>query len=457
MNFSSEAQHRRMLETPMPKLVLSMALPTLASQLVTVIYNTADTYFVSQIGTSAAAAVGVVFSLMSIIQAFGFGCGMGANSLISRCLGAKKDEEAHRYGNSAFAAAFVFGLLLLTFGLLFLEPLMRLLGSTETILPYASGYARYILLGAPIMCSSFVLNNILRSEGEAVLAMIGLCTGGILNMALDPLFIFALNLGIRGAALATILSQTVSFVILLTAFLKGKSIVSLGLRWVSRSPRDYLKILQTGFPTICRQGLASLASALMNVQAAVFGDAAVAAMTISYKIYLWVRNVVIGIGQGFQPVAGYNFGARCYRRVREAFRVACIVGTVICTSAGLILAGVAEPLLYWFRDDAEVVRIGTAALRYACAVMPFMAYSTYVNQLYQSLGFSAQATFLASCRQGVFYLPLIALLPALLGLQGVEMTQASADFLTFAVSVPFQIWFYKKVLPRSDGKKEEAP
>ena len=447
MQYSSEARHRCMTETPMPKLIGSLALPTVASQLVSVIYNTADTYFVSQIGTSAAAAVGVVFALMSIIQALGFGIGMGASSLISRCLGAKQDEEAHRYGSSALAAAVLVGFLLLFGGLLTLRPLMRLLGSTETILPYAEAYARYILLGAPVMCASCVLNNVLRSEGDAVLSMAGLCTGGLLNLVLDPLFIFRLNMGIGGAALATILSQLVSFCVLLTPFLRGRSIVRLRLRSVSLKARTYLRIIQVGFPTICRQGMASLASALMNNQSALFGDAAVAAMTISYKIYLWVRNIVIGIGQGFQPVAGYNFGAGDRRRVREAFRVATVLGTVVCTLAALVLAFFAEPVLLWFRDDADVVRIGAAALRYGCFVMPFMAYSTFVNQLYQCLGFSREATLLASCRQGIFYLPLILLLPALLDITGVEMTQAGADLLTFLVSIPFQIQFYKKIVP----------
>lgn len=447
MNHSSEAQHRRMTETPMPRLILSLALPTVASQLISILYNTADTYFVSQIGTSAAAAVGVVFSLMSIIQAFGFGVGMGASSLISRCLGAKRDHDAHRYGNSAFAAALVFGFLLLVGGLLTLKPLMRLLGATETILPYAAAYARYILIGAPVLCTSFVLNNILRSEGEAVLAMVGLCTGGILNMALDPLMIFVLDLGIAGAAIATVFSQCVSFCILLSAFLRGRSAIRLGLRWVSRDPWDYLRILRTGLPTICRQGMASLASALMNVQAAAFGDAAVAAMTISYKVYLWVRSAVIGIGQGFQPVAGYNFGDKRYRRVREAFRFSTVLGTIVCTAAALILALHAESVLGWFRDDGEVIRIGAQALRFACAVMPLLAYSTFVNQLYQCLGFSAQATFLACCRQGVFYLPLILLLPTLLGVTGVEATQPAADFLTFLISIPFHIRFYRRSLP----------
>lgn len=446
---SSAAQHRRMLETPIPRLITAMAVPTVASQLVSVVYNTADTYFVSQIGTSAAAAVGVVFSLMSIIQAFGFGLGMGANSLISRRLGARQDEEAHRFGSSAFFAALCVGLLLTVAGLLTLDGLMRLLGSTETMLPYSRAYARWILLGAPVMCSSFVLNNILRAEGEAVLAMWGLCTGGLLNMALDPLFIFTFRMGIGGAALATVLSQCVSFCILLSAFLRGKSIVRLSPRCVSRRAGDYLLILRTGFPTICRQGMASLASALMNVSAAPYGDAAVAAITISNKVYLLVRNVVIGIGQGFQPVAGYNFGASNKRRVRAAFGFSCLLGTAVCALSAGVIALFAGPLIHWFRDDPEVVRIGVRALYFACAVMPFMAYSTYVNQLYQCLGFSAKATFLASCRQGVFFIPLILLLPRLIGLTGVQMTQPAADFCTFLISVPFQVLFFRRIL--TDG------
>ncbi|MEA4966374.1 MAG: MATE family efflux transporter [Oscillospiraceae bacterium] len=443
---NSEDQHRRMTKTPIPRLVLSMAAPTVASQMVSVVYNTADTWFVSQIGTSAAAAVGVVFSLMSIIQAFGFGFGMGASSLISRQLGARDDEAANRYGNSAFCAALLFGFLLLAGGLLCLDNLLRVLGSTETVLPYARDYARYILLGAPIMCASFVLSNILRAEGEAVLSMWGLCTGGLLNLGLDPLLIFGLRMGIGGAAVATVASQCVSFLILLGAFLRGKSIVRLGPQWVSRDIRDYLRIIRIGLPTICRQGMASLAAALMNIQASPYGDAALAAITISNKVYLLVRNLVIGIGQGFQPVAGYNYGAGNRGRVREAFRFATLLGTAVCVAAAAALAVGAETVLLWFRDDPAVVEIGAKALRFACFVLPFMAYSTYVNQLYQCLGFSKQATFLACCRQGVFYLPLIFLLPWLLGLTGVQMTQPASDFLTFLISVPFQIHFYRRRL-----------
>ena len=316
---SSEQQRDRMLHTPIPRLILSLCLPTLATQLISVFYNTADTYFVSKLSTSTSAAVGVVFSLMSIIQAFGFGIGMGCGSIISRSLGNRDNERADRTASSAFFFAAAVGLLICIAGLCTLRPLMRLLGSTETILPYSESYARIILLAAPVMCASFVLNNTLRSEGEATLSMYGICAGGLLNVALDPLFIFVFDMGIAGAALATALSQLVSFCILAWLFLHGRSIVRVHLRCVSKRPGLYGEILLVGFPTICRQGFASLSSALLNNAAAVYSDAAVAAVTISNKIYLLVRSIVIGIGQGFQPVAGYNFGAGDKKRTRQAF------------------------------------------------------------------------------------------------------------------------------------------
>ena len=443
---TSEEQHRRMLQTPVAKLVLSLAAPTVASQLISIIYNTADTYFVSQISTSASAAVGVVFSLQSIIQAYGFGVSMGAGSLISLRLGEKKDLEANRCASSGLLAELAGGLLMLILGLLYLKPLMCALGATQTMLPHACAYGRIILMGAPVMCCSFILNCILRAEGAAVASMIGLCSGGILNIALDPLLIFTFQMGTAGAAAATVASQCVSLVILMIAFCRTKSIVQLHPRYISRRLRDYVQIVTVGFPTIARQGMASFASALMNVQGAVYGDVAVAALTISNKVYLLVRNIVIGIGQGFQPVAGYNYGAGDNKRTREAFIFVVKLGTVVCTLAAGILAAFAGPIIGWFRADPEVIAIGRVALLYACAVMPFMAYSTFVNQLYQCLGFKVPATVLASLRQGICFLPLIFLLPHFLGLQGVQMTQPGSDLLTFFICIPFQIVFFRKHL-----------
>lgn len=439
-------RHNRMLETPMPRLIVSMAAPTTASQLVTIIYNTVDTYFVSQIGTSAAAAVGVVFSLMTLIQACGYAMGTGSSSLVSRSLGAERYEDACKYANSGLFGAVLIGGAVAAAGLACLGPMMYLLGSTETVFPYAYDYAKFVLLAAPVTCTSFVLNITLRAEGQAVYAMCGLCAGGILNAVLDPVFIFGLRLGTAGASLATLISQCVSFLILLLPFLRGMSAVSLGGKWISRSPSDYFAIVRTGFPTVCRQGMSTLASALTNIHAAAFDDAALAAITIANKIYTLVRSIVLGIGQGFQPVAGYNFGAGKKARTKEAFVFSSKLGTAVCAVFSALLLVTADHVIAWFRDDPEVIEMGAAALRIACGAMPFLTYGTFVNQMYQCLGFSAWATLLACCRQGIFFLPLIHILPHIWGLAGVQMTQPVSDILTCLVSIPAQILFFKRVL-----------
>ena len=441
---NSEEQYRHMMETPIPRLVTSLAIPTTVSMLVTVIYNTADTYFVSQINKSASAAVGMVYTLMAIIQAVGYGLGMGAGSLISRKLGEKNDSAADMYASSAFFAAVVTGAAVGWGCLAALGPILRLLRCTDTMLPYAVGYAKYILAAAPLSCASFVLNNTLRAEGESRIAMWGLGIGGVLNVFLDPLFIFTFDMGTAGAALATAISQAVSFAVLLAVFLAGKSIVRIRLRCVSRRAKDYVMIVTTGLPTVCRQGLGSLASALLNAQAVVYGDAAVSAVTIANKIYVLVRNIILGIGQGFQPVAGYNYSAGKRRRAWRAFVFASVLGSAVCIASAAVIAAFSTPIMRWFCDDAEVARIGTETLLFACAVMPFMAVSTYVNQLYQCLGFKLPATFLASCRQGVFFVPAVFILPLFFKCAGVEMSQPAADFATFLISVPFLVAFYRK-------------
>ena len=273
---AGDAQYRKMTQTPIPRLVATLAVPTIISMLVTAVYNMADTFFVAQLGTSAAGAVGIVFSLMAVIQAIGFMLGMGAGNLVSRYLGAKEQRQADCAASTAFFTALAFGLGITVLGTLFLDPLMRVLGATPTILPYARDYARYILFGAPVMCASFVLNNILRGEGKAMLAMVGIGLGGVLNIGLDPLFIYTFGLGIAGAAIATLLSQCVSFAILLACFLRRKSAVRLHIGQVSRKAEVYARIIKTGMPSFCRQSLASVATVLLNVNAAVYGDAAVA-------------------------------------------------------------------------------------------------------------------------------------------------------------------------------------
>ena len=453
MQVNSERQRIEMLTEPIGPLLFKKAAPTVLIQLITVIYNTADTYFVGMIDTAASAAVGVVFSLMAIIQATGGSIGMGATSLISPMLGQKRVDEASTVGTSAALMSVIAGALIGLLGLLFLRPLMYLIGARDEVVPYAVDYARYILLAAPFMTSAFVLNNILRAEGQAMYSMIAMISGGILNLFIDPLLIFTCGMGIAGAALATMISQMTSFIIMAIIFFRDRSIVRLRRKYVGKKPSVYLHIVRMGVPTLFRQGMASLSSALLNNQAALFGTAAVAAVAIANKVYMFVRHIVLGVGQGFQPIAGYCFGAKRYSRVKKVFWYATVSMSVIglaITAAVFFFRG---SIVGWFRDDPEVVRIGSIMLGYLCVTIPLMGFSTYVNQLYQSLGFAVGATILASCRQGIFFVPLVFLLPYIFGLDGIMATQAGADLLTFFVSVPFLIFFFRKNLSAPDAEE----
>lgn len=441
----SEAQYLRMTQTPIPRLITSLTVPTIISMLVTAVYNLADTYFVSCLKSdSATGAVGVVFALMALIQAVGFAVGLGSGSLISRLLGQQKKDEADTIFCSGFTAALVFGVLVTVLGLLFLTPLMRLLGSTESILPYAEDYGRYILLGAPVMTASFVLNNVLRSEGHATLSMVGITAGGVLNMILDPIFIFVFDMGISGAAIATVLSQCVSFLILLTCFLTKRSMLHLSFRHISRRLSIYGDILRTGMPSFFRQGLASVATAALVAAAGTYGDPAVAAMSVVGRVFMFILSVLIGFGQGFQPVIGYNYGANRFDRVRTSFFFTLKTG---CVMMGLLaLAGwFAAPHVIGLFGSGQMQEIGTFAMRVQCVGLLFQPLGVVTNMSFQSIGKSWQATFLSSARQGVYFLPLILILPALWGLPGVQLTQPLADVLAFLSCIPFLIPFFREL------------
>ena len=449
-------QFRKMTETPIPKLILSLAAPTILSMLITSIYNLADTFFVGQISTSASGAVGVVSSLMAIIQALGFMLGHGAGSIISRSLGSQNTKAATRFASTSFFTALTFGLILAVVGLTTLPHFMMLLGSTETILPHACAYARPILIAAPLMMSSLVMNNILRYEGKASFAMIGLVTGGVLNMVLDPVFIFGFGLGTAGAGIATALSQSISFCILLSMFLRGKTVSQFQLSAVTHSPAEFGTILMTGLPSFGRQGLNSIGGMLLNIAARSYGDAAVAGMSIVSRIFMFIISVAIGTGQGFQPVAGFNYGARKYRRVEKA----CVF--TMCASfcfLSVIVAACwfnAEALIKLFRDDPEVTAIALPAFRYQCFACFLQPVIVAGNMLFQSIGKSGRATFLACCRQGVFFIPLILTLPRMFGLLGIEICQPIADVLTFVVTVPFLFPFLHQLVKTEEAETAKA-
>ena len=452
----SALQFRRMTETPIPQLVLSLAAPTILSMLITSIYNLADTFFVGQISTSASGAVGVVSSLMAIIQALGFMLGHGAGTIISRSLGSRDTTAATRFASTSFFTALVFGVVLAVAGLGTLPHFMMLLGSTETILPHACAYARPILIAAPLMISSLVMNNILRYEGKASFAMIGLVTGGVLNIALDPLFMFVFGLGTAGAGIATALSQSISFCILLSMFLRGKTVSQFRLSAVTREARDFGRILLGGAPSFGRQGLNSIGGMLLNLAARSYGDAAVAGMSIVSRIFMFIISVAIGVGQGLQPVASFNYGARKYRRVRQA--AIFTIEAAFCML--VVLVGLCwvngDALVRLFRDDPAVTAVALPALHYQCLAMLLQPIIVVANMTFQSVGASGRATFLACCRQGVFFIPLILILPRTHGLFGVEICQPIADVLTFLVSLPFLLAFLQQLGRMDDAEQSKT-
>ena len=444
-NLTAEEQYDKMVNTSVSRLITGLAIPTVISMLVTSIYNMADTFFVSHINTQASAAVGIVFPIMSIIQAVGFTLGMGAGSLVSIRLGQKRNEEASIIASTALFTAFGVGALITIFGNIFTRQFLSLVGASESVLPYAQQYGRFIFWGAPLMCASFVLNNVLRSEGKAFFSMIALTSGGLINIALDPLFIYGLKMGISGAALATIISQTISFSILLSWFLRGKAVCHMSIK-LYRFTVDVLgKTVATGVPSLARQGLASLATILLNTTAGAYGDSAVAAMSITTKIVMFVASIMIGIGQGFSPVSGYNYGAKRYDRVKKAYRFLVASGFGIMACFSIVIFIFAPQIMRGFISDESAVAVGLVALRWQIAFIPFHPLIVGTNMLMQSTRHIKAATFLSMNRQGVYFIPAILILPRIFGLFGVEISQAAADILSAITAIPYLIAMFRKL------------
>ncbi|MCQ2453971.1 MAG: MATE family efflux transporter [Clostridia bacterium] len=443
---SAEEKYTMMTTQPIPSLVTRMAVPGVISMLVTSIYNMADTFFIGQLNnTSATGAISIVFPLMTIIQALGFFLGHGSGNTISRQLGKKDIADASRTAATGFFGACLLGLVFAAGGLLFLPQLMRLLGSTETILPYAQEYARYILIGAPWMMASIVLNVQMRFQGNAVFSMVGISFGAVLNIALDPLFIHLLGMGVSGAAVATIISQAFSFLLLFGGTFRGGNI-RLRLRDFSPDMAHLKPIALGGLPSLCRQALGSVATIMMNVAARSYGgitpadiDAAVAAIGIVNRMMQFCASAIIGFGQGFQPVCGFNYGAKLFGRVRKAFMFTLRVmfaAMLVISAVGLT---VTDTVMFWFTQDPAVMAFGALTLRLQCAVFPIQAIVFSGNMMMQTIGMAGRASLLSMARNGVCFIPVILILPPLFGALGVQMAQACADVLAFCLAVPLVI------------------
>ena len=436
MDEKQEQKFHQMTETPVSTLICSLALPCIISMLVTAFYNMADTFFVGMLkSNSATGAVGVVFSLMAIIQAVGFFFGHGSGNFISRELGRQNFEEASNMAATGFFSAIAAGALICVLGQIFLEPLATLLGSTPTILPYTKAYLQVILFGAPWMTSSLVLNNQLRYQGSAAYAMVGIASGAVLNIALDPLLIFTFGLGVSGAAWATIISQFVSFCLLLIGCSRGGNL-HIHISRVQRKWSYYEMIVKGGLPSLARQGLASVATICLNRAIRPYGDAAIAAMGVVQRITMFGGSAMIGFGQGFQPMCGFNYGARLYQRVKDGFWFCVRSSTVFLLAVSTLGFIFAPQLIALFRDDPEVIACGAAALRFQCVTCFTTGWTVMSNMMLQTIGKTGSATFMAMARQGIFFIPLIYLLSHCFGLVGVQMTQSVADCLAFFCAIP---------------------
>ena len=441
---NADLHYEKMTRTPVAKLILKLGIPTTISMLITSIYNMADTYFVGTSGESAQAATGVLFTLQAVIQGIAFMLGHGGGTFISRNLADKNIDEASKYVSTSFFTGGTVGIIIFVLGQIFLEPMVLMLGSTKTILPHAKDYGFWILTACPFIICSLIINNALRYEGKAFYAMFGLTTGGILNIFGDYLLVLKLNLGVYGAGLATCVSQIVSFVILLVMYIKmAQSKIS--IRYVSKDARVYYDIVRVGLPSLIRQGLNAVTSGVLNNVTKPFGDAAIAAMSVVNRYSSFLMCVGLGMGQGFQPVASFNYQARKYSRVKNGMLFTMGFGMVFIGGMSLISMIFSDFIITLFQSHPDVIAVGSTAMRLASLGMMFMPLSVPVNMLYQSIQQPKISSVLSMIRSGAVTIPLLLLGVPVLGLLGVQIAQPTADIVAGIISIFFIVRFIKTI------------
>ena len=443
-----------MTKTPVSRLIIKLSIPAIISMMVTNVYNLVDTAFVGQLGNSASGAVGIVFGFMAVLQAIGFMFGNGSGSIISRLLGAKNTEQASKIASTGFFFTLLFGAVVAIISAFVLKPLVMLLGSTETISPYAQTYISYILVAAPFITASFTMNNLLRYEGKAALGMIGLIVGAVLNIAGDPILMFGLNMGIAGAGLSTCISQIIGFFVLLSMFLLHKTQCRLSVKLIA--PKFLPEIIGTGLPSLLRQGLNSLSTVVLNNCAAVYGDAAVAAMSIVSRVIFFTFSFALGVGQGFQPVCGFNYGAKKYDRLKTAFYFSVMLAEIIVVvmSVGLILFP--GEIVRIFRDDNTVMEIGSRALVLQGIAQLFLPFCMITEMALQSVGKKLGASVLSTLRNGLFFIPLLLILSNVRGLSGIQEAQPLAVTLAVIPSAILAVRFFRELPKNTEQSRGEA-
>ncbi|ADK96931.1 MATE family efflux transporter [Prevotella melaninogenica] len=425
-------------QAPVHRVIGAMAIPTIISMLLTSMYNLVDTFFVGKINTQSTAAVGVVFSVMFFIQAFSFFFGNGSGNYISRQLGAQNTKDAEVMASTGLFYTLVFSLIVMLLGWFFLEPISILLGSTPTILPYTRQYLGISLLGTPFIMGTFCINNQMRFQGFTKYSVYGAISGSIINCLLDPVFIFVFSMGVSGAAVASVIGQICGFVIMLIMSQK-EGVIHYTHRRISFEGRFVKEIIAGGTPSISRQGLASVSTIALNSVAGNYGDAAIAAMSIVTRISMFIFSVIVGLGQGFQPMCGFCYGAKLYDRVKEGFWFGTKIGTLFLLFWSVVLIIFSGEVVSLFRDDPEVIAIGIPALRYQMIIFPACSFMMMANMMMQTCRKTIRANILAASRQGLFFIPLIFVLPYFYGLFGVEICQAVSDVISLIVTIPI-VW-----------------
>lgn len=425
-------------QAPVHRVIGVMAIPTIISMLLTSMYNLVDTFFVGKINTQSTAAVGIVFSVMFFIQAFSFFFGNGSGNYISRQLGAQNTKDAEVMASTGLFYTLVFSLIVMLLGWFFLEPISILLGSTPTILPYTRQYLGISLLGTPFIMGTFCINNQMRFQGFTKYSVYGAISGSIINCLLDPVFIFGFSMGVSGAAVASVIGQICGFVILLIMSQK-EGVIHYTHRRISFEGRFVKEIIAGGTPSISRQGLASVSTIALNSVAGNYGDAAIAAMSIVTRISMFIFSVIVGLGQGFQPMCGFCYGAKLYDRVKEGFWFSTKIGTFFLLFWSVILIIFSGEVVSLFRDDPEVIAIGIQALRYQMIIFPACSFMMMANMMMQTCRKTIRANILAASRQGLFFIPLIFVLPYFYGLFGVEICQPVSDIISLIVTIPI-VW-----------------
>ena len=444
---SRQDQRKQMMLTqPISKVIFKMAVPTIVAFLINSIYSLADTYFVSSLGTNATAAVSVNASLDQLIMMCGSMLAVGSNSYIARLLGSGDEKKASRVLSTAFFLAAGLGALLMILGITFMTPMVRLLGATPTCEQYSIDYATYVLLAAPFMASNFVMNQCLRSEGSATLSMIGMGFGGVLNCILDPIFIFDLNMGVAGASLATAISKLVSFVILIFPYVTRRSLLHLSIRNFHFCKDIIGEIVSVGSSSMFRSGLAVVAGILLNDIAGNISDSVLAGIGVTTKIMMFPFSIILGFGSGFQPVAGFNWGAKRYDRVMASYKYASAVALIGSVAMAVVLAVLYDPIIVLFAGtDPEMRTIGGLSILTQCIALPIHAWVAMVNMLCAGLGNAKGAFLLATARQGTCLIPILLPLAHFFHSYGVASVQALADVLSLVLAIPIAVYMIRRI------------